>query len=110
MEGQFDLGGLVNRLTLENTLYLPYEDYKSNLMFDLRGLSVQYGEKSFTNPSPIRRINEFGKDEKYLNVRFTPQKTASLKVKGNELIIPINEELKELPSEVEMYLKTNLTP
>jgi hypothetical protein len=68
----FDLKAVVNRLTLENTLYLPFEDYKSNLMFDLRGLSLQYGEKSFTNPSPIRRINDFGRDDKYLTVRFTP--------------------------------------
>jgi hypothetical protein len=68
----FDIRNLVNKLTLTNTLYMPYEDYKSNLMFDLRGLLVQYGAKSFTNPSPIRRINEFGKEEKYLTVKFTP--------------------------------------
>jgi hypothetical protein len=78
-------------------------------MFDLRGLAIQSSEKSFISPSPIRRINDFGRDEKYLNVRFTPQKVATLKTNGNSLIIPINEEIKALPSEVETYLKTNLT-
>jgi hypothetical protein len=78
-------------------------------MFDLRGLSVQYGEKSFTDPPSIRRVNDFSRDEKYLSVKFTPQKVATLKTKGNELVIPINEEIKALPPDVEAYLKINPT-
>lgn len=105
----FDLRTIVNRLILENTLYMPYEDYKSNLMFDLTGLSIQYNDKSFENPSPISRINEFRDKDKYLSVKFTPQRTAQLRTKNDELIVPMNEEIKALPPEVETYLKTNLT-
>jgi hypothetical protein len=72
----FDLRAIVDRLILENTLYLPYEDYESNRMFDLTGLQIQYNEKSFENPPIIARINEFEKKEKYLSVKFTPQRTA----------------------------------
>jgi hypothetical protein len=45
-------------------------------MFDLTGLQIQYNEKSFESPPIIARINDFEKKEKYLSVKFTPQRTA----------------------------------
>lgn len=109
----FNVEKIIQDLILEDTIYLPYDDYQSDYTFDLRGLTILSDTDSFIGSS-ISQYSEKGLTKAAntaLKIKFTSQKDATLKIETSRgrqtLIIPINQKIDTLPKSIEDYLKSN---